>query len=53
MEWIVDFRILASGDRRSIGLYDVCSLGSLLVLSMGMILAVFHVVGIILELIMV
>ena len=43
---IVDSRTFARGDRRAMGLNDVSSLGSLLGLIMGMILAVFHVVGI-------
>ena len=46
---MVDSRTLARGERRAIGLYDVCWLGSLFGLRMGMILAVFQVVGIMFE----
>ena len=49
MVWIVDSRTLAKGERRAIGLYEVCWLGSLLGLIMGMILAVFHEEGMIFE----
>ena len=35
----------ARGDRRAIGQYGVCSLGSLFGLRMGMIFVVFHVEG--------
>ena len=49
MVWIVDSRILAKGERRAMGLYEVCWLGSLLGLMMGMILAVFHEEGMIFE----
>ena len=45
--WIVDSMILAIGERRAVGLHEVCSLGSLLGLRMEMILAIFHVRGII------
>ena len=47
---MVDSRTLASGDSRAIGLQDVCWLGSLFGLSIGKIFAVFHVVGIMFEL---
>ena len=49
MVWIADSRTLAKGERRAIGLYEVCWLGSLLGLIMGMILAVFHDEGMIFE----
>ena len=49
MVWIVDSRTLAEGERWAIGLYEVCWLGSLLGLIMGMILAVFHEEGMIFE----
>ena len=49
MVWIADSRTLAKGERRAIGLYEVCWLGSLLGLMMGMIFAVFHEVGMIFE----
>ena len=49
MVWMVDSRILAKGERRAMGLYEVCWLGSLLGLIMGMILAVFHEEGMIFE----
>ena len=49
MVWMVDSRILAKGERRAMGLYEVCWLGSLLGLSIGMTLADFHMVGMILE----
>ena len=45
IESIRDSGVLAKGDWRVIGLYEVCSLGSLFGLRMGMIFAVFHVVG--------
>ena len=46
---MVDSRTLARGDSRAIGLYEVCWLGSLFGLSMGMILAVFQVEGMVFE----
>ena len=46
---MVDSRILARGEGRAMGLYEVCWLGSLLGLMMGMIFAVFHEVGMIFE----
>ena len=49
MVWMVDSRILAKGERRAMGLYEVCWLGSLLGLMIGMILAVFHEEGMIFE----
>ena len=49
MVWMVDSRILAKGERRAMGLYEVCWLGSLLGLMMGMIFAVFHEEGMIFE----
>ena len=45
MEWIVVSWIIARGDKGGIGLYEECWFGSLLGFSMGMILAVFHSVG--------
>ena len=42
---------LAMGDSSDIGLYDVLSFGTLLGLGMGMILAVFHIAGMMLLLI--
>ena len=44
---MTDSSIFASGERRAMGLYDVCSFGFLFGLSMGMILAVFQVIGIV------
>ena len=41
-------KVLAIGDRRAIGLYDVPSLGSLFGLGMGMIFASFQMCGIVL-----
>ena len=49
MVWMVDSRILAKGERRAMGRYEVCWLGSLLGLMIGMIFAVFHEVGMIFE----
>ena len=49
MVWMVDSSILARGERRAMGLYDVCVLGSLFGLRMGMILAIFQLVGMMLE----
>ena len=46
---IVDSRILASGERRAMGLYEVWRLGSLLGFRIGIILADFHGEGIMLE----
>ena len=48
--WMVDSSILARGERRAMGLYDVCTLGSLFGLKMGLIFAIFQVVGMILVL---
>ena len=48
--WIVDSRILVSGERRTMSLYEMCWSGSLLGLRIGMTLADFHMVGMILEL---
>ena len=48
---MMDSRIFASGESRAMGLYDVFWLGSLLGLSIGNILAVFHALGIVLWLI--
>ena len=45
----MDSRILASENNSAMGLHDECLLGSLLGLKIGMILAVFHVMGIMLE----
>ena len=40
--------VFAIGDKREMGLYDVPRLGSLLGLGMGIILANFHICGIVL-----
>ena len=45
--WITDSRVLAIGERRAMGRYDVCRLGSLLGLRIGRIFAVFHLLGMI------
>ena len=49
MVWMVDSSIIARRERRAMGLYDVCMLGSLFGLRMGMILAIFKFVGMMLE----
>ena len=48
-EGIVDSRILARGDRKAMGLYEVSSLWSLFGLRMGMIIPVLHEGDIVLE----
>ena len=48
--WIVDSRVLASGDRIAVGQYVEYIFVSLLGLRMGMILADIQFVGIVLEL---
>ena len=45
--WITDSRVLAIGERRAMGRYDVCRLGSLFGLRIGRTFAVFHLLGII------
>ena len=50
MEWIVDSRILACGERRAMGRKDVCSFEFLFGLRTGIILAVFQEMGMIFEL---
>ena len=45
--WITDSRVLAIGERRAMGRYDVCRLGSLFGLRIGRTFAVFHLLGMI------
>ena len=42
----MDSRVLAIGESRAMGRYDVCRLGSLFGLRIGRIFAAFHLLGI-------
>ena len=42
---MIDSRVFARGERRAMGLYDLCWFGSLLGFRIGSILAVFHKCG--------